>query len=308
MIEAPRAWREERAAVRAVLAACGIADAEREARWMVEVASGLDAAELAGGGDDERASLRAHESLQRMCERRCAGEPLQYVLGSWSFRGLDLMVDRRVLIPRPETEWVVEVALREVEASGVRRGPSRPAPGATPSVTVADLGTGSGAIAIALAAELPDAEVWATDASEDALAVARANVAGQAATRVRVAAGSWFSALPTTLRGTLHLVVSNPPYVADDERAALPREVVEHEPAGALFAGPAGTEVIDLLVDEAIAWLRPGGVLVCELAPHQAAHAGSRARAVGYARVEVVDDLTGRPRVLVAVAPVSPAR
>src|SRR5207249_3492071 len=117
-------------------------------------------------------------------------------LGAWSFRGLDLMVDDRVLIPRPETEVVVEVALREAVRLGHRRGHRhRELPGEHRGV-VADLGTGSGAIALAVAAELPDVEVWATDISEDALAVARANLAGAGATRVRLAAGSWFDALP----------------------------------------------------------------------------------------------------------------
>ncbi len=113
-----------------------------------------------------------------MCARRLRGEPLQYVLGAWSFRGLDLMVDRRVLIPRPETEWVVEIALEEAERIGLRRTGRRPTFDAEIAATVVDLGTGSGAIALALEAALPDVEVWATDASDDALAVASANIAG----------------------------------------------------------------------------------------------------------------------------------
>ena len=177
--------------------------------------------------------------MREMVRRRVAGEPLQYVLGGWEFRGLDLFVDHRVLIPRPETEYVVEVALEEAERSGLRRSrravalvePEAPA-------AVADIGTGSGAIALALEAELADVEVWATDVSEDALAVARANVAGCAATRVRIAAaGVWFEPLPERLRGSLRLIVSNPPYVAEHEVAELPQEVAGHEPRGALVAG-----------------------------------------------------------------------
>jgi len=155
--------------------------------------------------------------------RRESGEPLQYVLGSWAFRSLELMVDPRVLIPRPETEQVVEVALGEI------RRHRRP--------VVADLGTGSGAIALSVVAEVAGAQVWATDTSEAALAVARANLAGlagMAATRVRLARGSWFSALPAELRGRLSVVVSNPPYVADAEVASLPAEVAEWEPREAL--------------------------------------------------------------------------
>ena len=164
------------------------------------------------------------------------------MLGSWAFRGLDLMVDPRVLIPRPETEWVVEIALREAQRLGLHRSEVRhtPTPWSHKTVeidslvgprrVVVDLGTGSGAIALALEAELPDVTVWATDLSDDALAVATANIAGTGATRVRVARGHWFGALPDELAGTLDLVVANPPYVRDDELPALPAEVRDHEP------------------------------------------------------------------------------
>ncbi len=237
-----------------------------------------------------------------MLQRRVTGEPLQYVLGEWEFRGLDLFVDRRVLIPRPETEYVVEVALEEAARSGLRRSRRRLSLVETRApVRAADIGTGSGAIAIALAAELPDVEVWATDVSDDALAVARANVAGCAATRVRIApAGEWFDPLPEELRGSLMLVVSNPPYVAEHEVADLPDEVAAHEPRRALVAGPSGTEAIELLLESARDWLAPGASFVCEIAPHQAGAMSERARALGYAEAMVRDDLTGRARVLVA--------
>jgi release factor glutamine methyltransferase len=234
-----------------------------------------------------------------MCERRVAGEPLQYVLGAWSFRGIDLMVDDRVLIPRPETEVVVEVALAEAVRLGHRRGPRSLLPVETTGV-VADLGTGSGAIALALEAELPTVEVWATDISEDALAVARANAAGAGATRVRLARGSWFDALPVELRGRVDLAVSNPPYVTTAEFAGLPDEVARYEPHGALVAGLAGTEAIERLARSAPRWLTGAGVLVCEIAPHQADTAVALARDAGFASAEVHPDLAGRPRALVA--------
>jgi release factor glutamine methyltransferase len=234
-----------------------------------------------------------------MVARRLAGEPLQYVLGSWSFRGLDLMVDHRVLIPRPETEWVVEVALEEAVRAGVRRGTRRTHDGQTTAV-VADLGTGSGAIALALAAELADAEVWATDASPDALAVAAANVAGCGATRVRLAEGSWFAALPDALAGTLALVVANPPYVAAHELETLAPEVARHEPHGALVSGPTGLEAIEALLAAAPHWLAPAAAIVLEIAPHQADPAVAAARSAGLDDVRVLDDFTFRPRVLVA--------
>ena len=263
---------------------------ERDAQWIVERASGWDGAELVAHLDEaapERARVRLHD----MVERRVAGEPLQYVLGAWGFRTLDLLVDRRVLIPRPETETTVEVALEQT-----KRVDDDP-------VVVVDLGTGSGAIALSMAAEHDTAEVWATDASADALEVARANLTGvgsRVAPRVRLCEGWWFDALPGELRRRVHLVVSNPPYVADDE--ALPPEVGDWEPVGALFAGPTGLEAIELVLDQAGEWLADHGRVVLELAPHQSEPATALARAAGYAEVEVRPDLTGRDRVLVARA------
>ena len=283
------------------LADAGIGPAEAEARFMVEQASGYDAGEWLSMADDEPPA-RAEAHLREMVKRRIAGEPLQYVLGAWSFRGLDLFVDRRVLIPRPETEFVVEVALEEATRLGLRRSRRRLAlVEATPKAILADLGTGSGAIALALEAELPDVEVWATDVSDDALAVARANVAGCAAVRVRIAeAGSWFAPLPGGLRGALRMVVTNPPYIAEDEVALLPAEVAGYEPRGALVSGPTGTEAIESLLAEAVDWLSDDGVFVCEMAPHQTAAMYDRAEAIGFDAVFVRHDLAGRARVLVA--------
>jgi release factor glutamine methyltransferase len=259
-----------------------------EARRIVERASGRD------GPDwlltlDEAVPKRALSSFDDMVERRAAGEPLQYVLRRWGFRTLDLLVDQRVLIPRPETEVVVEVAIRELRRVDARRP------------LVADLGTGSGAIALSIAAEVPTARVWATDVSEDALAVARANLAGigsPAAVRVRMASGRWFDALPGALRGQFDVVVTNPPYVASDE--ALPPEVADWEPPSALVAGPRGTEAIAEIVAGAGTWLAPRGAVVVEIAPHQAEGATELARHAGFGEVEIRPDLTGRARVLVA--------
>ena len=294
-------WRELRVYGSRRLAEAGIAPAEAEARFMVERASGFDADDWLDVAEMQPPA-RAEARLRDMIERRITGEPLQYVLGAWSLRGLDLMVDGRVLIPRPETEIVAEVALEEAERTGLRRARRRlvlvePAP----TAVVADLGTGSGAIALALEAELPEVEVWATDISEDALAVARANVTGCAATRVRIApAGSWFDPLPEWLRGELHLVVSNPPYVAEHEVASLPDDVRSYEPRAALVAGRKGTEAIEALLEQATVWLAERAALVLEIAPHQADEMMARAEVLGYTEVFVRDDLTGRPRVLVA--------
>jgi release factor glutamine methyltransferase len=275
---------------------------EIEARWMVERVSGYDGVELVVG-EHEPATAPAIQHLDDMLARRAAGEPLQYVLGRWDFLGLDLMVDRRVLVPRPETEVVARTAIEESVRLGARRGEHDPWGGATTSFPVADLGTGSGAIALALARELPDAEVWATDVSEDALAVARANLAGvgSAATRVRLQSGSWFDALPDALRGRLRLVVSNPPYVAEHEFPDLPADVADWEPRQALVSGPSGLEAIEAILAGARDWLDPaGGTLVVELAPHQADVAVGAATTAGFDDVGIVRDLADRERVLVA--------
>ncbi len=267
------------------------AERGQEARRLVEQASGYEGAEMTLALE-EPATQRAVAALDSMVERRLAGEPLQYVLGSWGFRTLDLMVDRRVLIPRPETEVVVGCALDEVDRARARHG-------AGPTVVV-DLGTGSGAIALSVAAERERTEVWATEVSTDALAVARANLAGlgRPATRVRLAQGSWFEPLPAELRGKVQVIVSNPPYVAGSEE--LPAEVRGWEPAGALVAGPRGTEALEQILAEAPGWLAPQGSLVLEMAPHQAEELSAMALRAGFESAEVVGDLAGRPRVLVA--------
>jgi release factor glutamine methyltransferase len=276
------------------LRAGGVASPEVSARRIVEEVTGYEGAELALGLDD-LATVRGVAALDRMVARRLAGEPLQYVLGRWGFRTIDLFVDRRVLIPRPETEQVVEHALVEIDRRR-RLAADRP-------VTVVDLGTGSGAIALSLAAERDFVEVWATDASSDALAVARANLAGlgRAAPRVRMEVGDWFAAVPDSLRGQLDVVVSNPPYIGADE--PLPSEVVDWEPREALVAGPGGDEAIRSLLASARTWLAPGGSLVLEIAPHQRDLVVELGSAHGWASTEIHPDLSGRDRAAVARAP-----
>lgn len=259
-----------------------------EARRLVERASGLEGSDYVLGLGD-RVPARAIPFFDEMLERRCGGEPLQYVLGRWGFRRLDLFVDRRVLIPRPETEVVVEVALAELARI------------ASPRPNVVDLGTGSGAIALSIAVEAPTAQVVATDASSDALDVALANLTGigtLAASRVRLAEGPWFDAVPADLRGAIHLLVSNPPYIGDDE--VLPQEVAAWEPRAALRSGPSGMEDIECIIGDAPAWLDRPGVLVMEVAPHQATAAVRLAEIAGFAAADIHADLAGRDRVLVA--------
>jgi release factor glutamine methyltransferase len=276
------------AGVETALAAAGVASPGVDARRLVERASGLDGAELILGLD-QLAARRGVAHLDAMVERRTGGEPLQYVVGRWGFRSLDLLVDARALIPRPETEQVVELALAELR----RHESDRP-------LVVADLGTGSGAIALSLATEVVRAEVWASDVSPDALALARANLAGigRPAARVRLVEGDWFMALPPELAGCLDLVVSNPPYVAEADD--LPPEVADWEPTAALVAGPTGREQLERIVAEARAWLAPAGSLVLELAPAQAPAVTAAAQRAGFTEAEVGRDLAGRHRVLVA--------
>lgn len=280
-------WRELLAETEVVLGA--LPGGALDARRIVEDVAGATGADLLDVLDD-LVTVRGVARLDALVARRRAGEPLQYVLGHWSFRTLDLLVDRRVLIPRPETEMVAEVALAEVDRVAASRTPVR----------VADLGTGSGALALAIAVERPVTEVWATDVSDDALAVARANLAalGRPATRVRIAAGSWFDALPDDLVGGFDVIVSNPPYVAEGDD--VDEVVAAWEPALALWSGPTGLDALRVVVGGADRWLTTDGALVVELAPTQAATVTGLARAAGFGDVRVVADLAGRDRIVVA--------
>ena len=265
--------------------------AAQHARFIVMRACGAEASEWPSFSAN-LATKRGVAAIDSMTRRRLAGEPIQYVLGEWSFRYLDLFIDRRVLIPRPETEIVAGLALTEVArlATSERR------------VNVADLGTGSGAIGLAIAAEHTSADVWLTDVSAEALAVARANITslGRAGARVMVAEGSWFEALPEQLRGRLDVVVANPPYIADREQ--LPPAVLAWEPHDALFAGPTGTEDLDHLVATAPDWLADDGALVLEMAPDQTVGMAELA-AARFVEVTVEADLAGLDRVVVARHP-----
>ncbi|MBK5287148.1 MAG: peptide chain release factor N(5)-glutamine methyltransferase [Acidimicrobiia bacterium] len=288
-----------RADAEAQLRAMGVHDPVAESRWLLEAVTGMDVAEQILESEGP-ATRRATAELDALLARRAAGEPIQYVLGAWTFCDLELLIDPRVLIPRPETEVVAQIGVAEVERLGERVGAPEPWGGGLTHYAVADLGTGAAALALALAASLPDAEVWATDVSEPALAVAHANIAasGTLATRVRVAHGSWFDALPLELRGSLLVVVSNPPYIADHE--VLPASVVDWEPSQALISGPTGLEAVEHLLTTAPEWLDEAGTLVLEVAPHQAEPAMSMAWAAGFAEVFVRPDLAGHDRALVA--------
>jgi len=268
---------------------------EVDARRIVEAASGASPAEFDHVLGEPVTTLTAAR-FHSMLERRGAGEPLQYVVGSWGFRTLDLMVDRRVLIPRPETEVVAGFVADEVASRSVAAGRDR-------EVIVADLGTGSGAIALSVAVECPAARVYATDVSADALAVASANLAGigRAATRVSLHEGDWYEALPGALRGSVDVVVSNPPYIGTTEE--LPPAVADWEPPVALWSGPTGREAVEQVVDGASKWLRPGGALVMEVASHRAVESAALVSGAGFGDVRVEHDLAGLERVVLGRLP-----
>jgi release factor glutamine methyltransferase len=260
-------------------------DRRQEAKWIVERVSGYSSTELFVHAS-ELVSNRAVAHCDQLVARRCSGEPLQYVLGRWSFRELELIVDARVLIPRPETEVVAGLAINHL------RSYDR-------VVQAVDLGCGSGAIGLSIAVEVPKARVWLTDVSEDALVVTRANLVGlgRTAARVSVIQGSWFEPLPPELRGTFDVIVSNPPYIPDAE--SLPADVVAWEPHVALFGGTQGDELLDVIVDQAGEWLAPGGALVLEMGPDQTTRLAARCEAYGFHTV-IHPDLAGKQRAVVA--------
>ena len=257
---------------------------------MCETASSTDPEEFLAGLD-QTPMVRMVSHLDAMVASYQTGEPLQYVLGSWSFRRLDLNVDKRVLIPRPETELVAEVAISLALAFNDER-------------TLVDLGTGSGAIGLACADELPldGTTVWLTDASSDALDVARANLAGvgRAARNVRVALGNWFAALPDDLEADV--IVSNPPYVAVGS-VDLETNVGEWEPKDALFAGADGLNDYRVIIPGAIDYLRPDGWLVLEIGYDQGSAVSALFEQQGYRKIEVRQDLAKLDRIVFAKRP-----
>lgn len=217
---------------------------------------------------EERLASGAANEFSALVTRRAAGEPTQYLTGKQEFWGLEFEVTPAVLIPRPETEHVVEVALERLRA----RRPPAGAQSRDQPLRIADVGTGSGCLAVALARELPGAEIFATDISPPAIEVAGRNaVCHGVANRVHFLCGNLLepaagdSALPGEPSSLFDLIVSNPPYVGRRDADGLEREVREHEPHVALFGGAEGPEVYAELVNQAAPLLRRGGSLVIEL-------------------------------------------
>lgn len=233
----------------------------------------------------ERLDPDAARRFESLIERRARREPFQYVTGRQEFRGLLFHVDPRVLIPRPETEGLVE----EVLAWSLPDG-----------AVVADLGTGSGCIAVALAVERPDMRLLALDRSEEALEVARANAARHGVSgRIDLHRGD-LSEPPASWLGGAHGVVSNPPYVSAAEWAGLAPEVRDHEPVAALVAGPTGAEAYGPVARAARGLLRPRGLLAVELGFGLEERAQAAAGEEGFEVLRVAPDDRGIPRILVA--------
>jgi release factor glutamine methyltransferase len=247
----------------------------------------------------------AVETYFALIARRAAGEPTQYLTGKQEFWGLEFEVTPEVLIPRPETEHVVEVALEVLGVRGFKIDMITGAP--SPRLRVADVGTGSGCLAVALANELPHAEIIATDISAAALGVARRNAARHAvADRIQFLETDLLEALLASALAPhpspFDLVVSNPPYVARHEAGALAREVRDHEPHAALFGGPTGVEIYSRLIEQAGWLLRTGGILVLELGYNSADEVRKMFHVQRHwANVSITHDLAGIPRVLSAI-------
>jgi release factor glutamine methyltransferase len=247
----------------------------------------------------DRAYFYAHperdltpQESQRYAEalaKRSSGLPAQYITGHQEFWGLDFIVTPAVLIPRPETEHVIETVLSRVE-------------GTLLSAKIIDVGTGSGCIAIALATELPNAEIHATDISKAALEIAKTNAARLGQSRIQFHESDLFSKLETRNFETasFNFVISNPPYVGESEEDQVQLEVRKHEPRNAVFSGPTGLEIIERLIPQANDALQPGGWLVMEISGTIVE--GVKGLLSGWAEVQIINDLQGIPRVVAAKA------
>lgn len=235
--------------------------------------------------------------------RRAAGEPTQYLTGKQEFWGLEFEVTPDVLIPRPETEHVIEVALDRLALKEVRHGSRQITKGE--GLQIADIGTGSGCIAVTLATELPAARIYATDNSAKALEVARRNAARhRVSDRIEFAQRNLLDADCGSSRVTpdwpllFDLIGSNPPYIGRREAKSLPREVREHEPEAALYGGEEGHEFYANLVAQAATHLKPGGILVLELGHNSLPAVQPLFDAAHWTNVAVTNDLAGIPRVI----------
>lgn len=263
-----------RITLRRLLATSNLPDLE--AKVLAQHALGVSRSWLAARIDDP-IDFQQARAIERLHARRASGEPVAYITGEREFYSLDFAVTPAVLIPRPETELLVELALQTLAGRGGR---------------VLDLGTGSGAVAIAIAHRAPDAEVWAVDASGKALEVARANAARHGAA-VRFVRSDWFSRIPGE---RFDVIVGNPPYVAAED-PHLARGDLRYEPRDALVSGPDGLDAIRAIAAQAPRHLEAGGRVFLEHGWEQAERCRDLLAACGFREVASWDDLAGIPRV-----------
>lgn len=268
--------------LRACLARAGVPTPEVDAEWLACHVTGWSRAGLLTRGG-QPLGPDAVERLNELGARRAAREPLQLILGSVGFRHLDLAVRPGVFVPRPETETLAGEAIARTPPGGL----------------VVEPCTGTGAVACSVAAEAEPAVVIATDVSSAAVSLARENAA-RYGLEVDVRRGDLLAPVDERLRGRLHVLVANPPYVASHELASTEPEVQEWEPPEALVAGATGHEVTDRLVDAAPRWLAPGGWLLLEVDERRAEDVRDRCVAAGLTDAMVVRDPAGRDRVVVA--------
>lgn len=279
------------------LAVAGVPTADVDARWLV-------GAVLERFGPDPAACDLA--VLDGMVERRAARVPLQLVLGRTAFRWVEVACRPGVFVPRPETEVVAGVAIEAARSAG-------------PRPRVVEPCTGTGAITCALLSEVPGAEVLASDASEDAVELARENVAAvlEATAPTPWQLGAWgaprstatvevrdvLDAAPAGWHGTVDVLVCNPPYLPAADTPTWAPEVAEHDPHAALVGGPDGHEVVDALLAAGARWLRPGGTVVVEIDDRRGGDALEAAARASLVEARLVTDLTGRDRAVVATTP-----
>ena len=239
--------------------------------------------------DEELPEDQAARYMQ-LLERRYRGEPIQYITGETEFYGLPFRVTPDVLIPRPETEHLVEIVLAWAASLAARETPPR-----IPRLRILDIGAGSGAIAVALAHKLPHAAVTAIDFSPSALDLARHNAAlNRVSSRIRFLEGDL---LAPVANQQFEIIVSNPPYVPVSDRASLSVEVRDHEPALALFAGPDGLDVCRRLIPQAFACLVPGGFVALEFGYGQHQVVAALLASANFYPIDLIPDLQGIPRV-----------
>jgi release factor glutamine methyltransferase len=261
----------------------GVTDAKISAEWIMAESLGLKRLDLylqfeRPLTEDELIGIR------KGIKRRATREPLQYILGTVDFYNVRLKTDSRALIPRPETEYLVEL----LHTRYLNKEPTR----------ILDLGTGTGAIAIALLSVFPNSLAIAVDQSEAALELANENArAAGVFDRLELVASDWFE----KVEGEFELIIANPPYLTSAEMESAEPEVVKFEPRDALYGGEDGLEYLNCIVDESFSYLVPGGMLVLETGVLQHTNLMSRAKQVGYVSMQSVKDLERRNRFLIGL-------